>query len=363
MCRVSRNRNHRSIICCGVEGLYQVCRTVCQALPICSDPGHLSNWLWLLAGHREEPRKLPSNRTARYSQIQPAQEVTNLRLKPKTNLVNASICFNRQKNPARGGEKKMFGQLEPRHSAKAESEKQRYTESDMRCKHWLGPPESRFIQKWLNLPKLSNNQTDNASKFQFGKCEVFDISAYPDSKFKQIQGYKRANPWHGKQANDARVEGYPSHTGTQSHVHNLSIPFIRMICELCAWPPFPSPQCPQRFCSTIQGTLCRQQATHIAEQKAYKQRISCSRTCCPHLPAAFCHRIDCFWLTLEPGKSWLFGQAKSVCDEKGHGSAWSLNNRSIKGISTRTETTPRMSFSEGSLFSNGNPSLAQSMRL
>ena len=277
MCRVSRNRNHRSIICCGVEGLYQVCRTVCQALPICSDPGHLSNWLWLLAGHREEPRKLPSNRTARYSQIQPAQEVTNLRLKPKTNLVNASICFNRQKNPARGGEKKMFGQLEPRHSAKAESEKQRYTESDMRCKHWLGPPESRFIQKWLNLPKLSNNQTDNASKFQFGKCEVFDISAYPDSKFKQIQGYKRANPWHGKQANDARVEGYPSHTGTQSHVHDLSIPFIRMICELCAWPPFPSPQCPQRFCSTIQGTLCRQQATHIAEQKAYKQRISCSQ--------------------------------------------------------------------------------------
>ena len=65
MCKVSRNRNHRSIICCGVEGLYQVCRTVCQALPICSDPGHLSNWLWLLAGHREEPRKLPSNRTAR----------------------------------------------------------------------------------------------------------------------------------------------------------------------------------------------------------------------------------------------------------------------------------------------------------
>ena len=130
------------------------------------------------------------------------------------------------------------------------------------------------IRPKMALPKLRrkmhlNSNSENAK---------FLLQVHIQTrKFKQIQGYKRANPWHGKQANDARVEGYPSHTGTQSHAHDLSIPFIRMICELCAWPPFPSPQCPQRFYSTIQGTLCRQQAMHIAEQKADKQRISCSQ--------------------------------------------------------------------------------------
>ena len=62
--------------------------------------------------------------------------------------------------------------------------------------------------------------------------------------------------------------------------------------------------------STVSSAVLQYHTGHLMQATGHAHRgaeglqakdklFPTSRTCCPHLPAAFCHRIDCFWLTLE----------------------------------------------------------------